>query len=122
MNLVEICPADAIEEVRGALGLAQSEPVRLSELLNQATANGYEVEETFLRLRPVRCLSGDDDRDQIIHVIHAGFDDTRTYTRHFVVLSNSDGLVVGIELQRFALMQPRKNRSRLLLRRRELHQ
>lgn len=95
-----ICPSDAVNEALITLGLGGEESVRLAELLTVARSRGFTVEETTLRLRSTQCVERPADSSMTIHVIHAGFDPSNAYTRHFVVLSDETGNVTDIEVQR----------------------
>lgn len=97
---VNVCPTDAEGEARSALGLEGSAAVQLDVLLERASTSGFTVEETTLGLRNTQCIERPDDQSRTIYVIHAGFDASRSYTRHFVVIPDENGTVSDIEVQR----------------------
>ena len=103
--VVNVCPAEAENEARRELGLAGGAAVRLDELLARASNSGFTVEETTLRLRNTQCIRRPDDQSMTIYVIHAGFDASRSYTRHFVVIPDENRIVSDIEVQRAYLAQ-----------------
>ena len=97
---MHVCPEDAESEIRSVLGLAGGAAIRLDKLLEHASERGFAVEETTLRLRNTECIERPEDQSMMIHVIHAGFDRSQSYTRHFVVIADDSGTVSAIELQR----------------------
>jgi hypothetical protein len=97
---VNVCPSTSADEASSALGFTEHEAIQLQGLLARASDSGFSVETTTLRLRATQCINRPSDESMTIYVIHAGFDASQSYSRHFVVIPGAGGGVSDIEVQR----------------------
>lgn len=99
LNL-RICPANSEADAIEILGLSGGTIVELDDLLTKASASGYRIEAAPVRLTSMQCVQRPDDPSKTIYIVHAGFDRSKSHTRHFVVISDTNGVVTDIEMQR----------------------
>ena len=96
-SMLRFCPADEEADARHVLNLGDDSSVELDDLLTRASSLGYNYEVTNADNISRKCDDAEIIPEAQTYKIYAGFDETNTFTRNYLVVAESSGTVRYIE-------------------------
>lgn len=96
-STLRFCPADEEADARDVLNLSDDASLELDDLLARAASLGYKFEVAKVDNTLRKCASAEVILEAITYKIYAGFDQTNTFVRNYLVVAESSGTVRYIE-------------------------
>lgn len=98
---IKICPSESTEDAKKALNLRDSDgEISLEALLSRIANKGFEFEKKRYGVSRYNCPDNLVSPNTEVLFIYAGFDETKQYTREFVIITNPDEFIEQIEVRR----------------------
>jgi hypothetical protein len=94
---LEFCPGSFETEAREVLHLGKSTSIKLDELLLELEELDIYYEKSKIDKTPLGCDTYDPELISIAYKVYAGFDDTREYTRNYLILADEKGIIRYID-------------------------
>lgn len=96
-STLKFCPAEEEADARRVLDLGDESSFALDDLLAHASSLGYNYEVANADNIPRKCEEAEIIPEAKTYTIYAGFDETNTFVRNYLVVAESSGTVRYIE-------------------------